>query len=47
MYEKNITYDIVQDIDKINEKGYTSMPVLEIEGVAYSFEQAVKYVNNL
>ena len=43
---KNIVYEVVEDIQVISSKGFTSMPVLQVQGKYYEFAEAVKYVNS-
>lgn len=43
---KNISYEMVEDIQVISSKGFSSMPVLQVDGNNYEFVQAVKYVNS-
>ena len=42
---KNIKYCEISDREKIEQKGITDVPVLEIDGVLYDFEQANTWVN--
>lgn len=44
---KNLEFDIVEDIQIMKQKGYMSVPVLQVEDKAMTFAQAVKYVNGL
>lgn len=41
----NIHYEICDDVDIIVKKGFTNMPVLEIENETLSFKQAVDWIN--
>ena len=43
--EKHIDYDIVSDEDLIIEKGFMSVPMLEVDVEVYDFSKAVKWVN--
>lgn len=44
---KDIAFEIVSDKKKIQEKGITSLPVLELDtGEQLAFGDAVKWVNN-
>lgn len=44
---KDIAFEIVSDKEKIQEKGITSLPVLELDtGEQLAFGDAVKWVNN-
>lgn len=43
---KNIKYDEVNDIDLMIAKGFSSMPILEIDGETMDFTTANKWINN-
>ena len=43
--KKGIEYTECHDIDKMREMGMKSLPVLEVDGELYSFEKAVKLIN--
>lgn len=45
--QKNISYKEVTDVDIMKEKGYLSVPVLEIDGVSMDFKTAFNYVESL
>ena len=42
--QKNINYEEVNDIDIMSEKGFKSVPKLEVDGVVYDFQDAVKWI---
>ena len=42
--QKNVVYEEVNDITIMQEKGFDFMPVLEVDGVAYNFKEAVNWV---
>lgn len=44
--QKNILFEEVNDIEKMKEKGYLSVPVLEIDGVNLDFKMASDWINN-
>ena len=44
---KKIEYTIIEDIEVMKNKGFNSLPVLEVDGTMYEFREAVNYVNNL
>lgn len=44
---KQIEYTIIEDIEVMKNKGFNSLPVLEVDGTMYEFKEAVNYVNNL
>ena len=43
---KGISYTEVNDVDEMLDKGFTEIPMLEVDGVIYTFGEAVKWVNN-
>jgi glutaredoxin len=43
--QKGIEYEVVNDIAIMTEKGYMSVPVLEVDDVSMTFKQAVDWVN--
>ena len=43
--KKSIEYTECQDMDKMREMGLKSLPVLEMDGELYSFEKAIKLIN--
>lgn len=45
--QKNITYKEINDIEIMKEKGYLTVPVLEVNGTSMNFKQAVDWVNSL
>lgn len=45
MNQKNIKFEIINDIDIMKEKGIQQAPVLEVDGKLYNFTQAIKWVN--
>lgn len=44
--EKNIEYDIVEDEETIIQKGFMTVPILEVDGEVMNFSESVKWVNN-
>ena len=42
--EKNITYQTCSDMDVMIQKGFNSMPMLEIDGVVMNYLEAVNWV---
>ena len=44
--DKNISYETITDENIMREKGYLSVPVLEVEEDVFQFPQAVSWVNN-
>lgn len=47
LLQKHLTYATCEDENKMEEKGITSVPCLEIEGQIYEFGQAVKILNKM
>ena len=47
LQQKNISYEEVNDIEIMEEKGYLSVPVLEVDGTSMNFKEAFNYVNSL
>ena len=45
--QKGIDYDEVNDVSIMEEKGFLTAPMLEVDGAAMSFGEAVKWINNL
>ena len=43
----NIDYDIVTDEDFMIEKGFTSVPMLEVDGEIMDFKAAVEWINKM
>lgn len=44
---KNIKYEVNDDVDLMQKKGFMSLPMLEVDGVLYDFKTAVDYINDL
>lgn len=42
---KNIEYKIVEDVDTMQNKGFSSAPVLEVDNEMLDFVNAIKWVN--
>lgn len=42
--QKNINYKEINDVELMIQKGFTAAPVLEVDGVAYSFKEAVEWI---
>lgn len=43
--QKNLDYSEVSDLDQMLAKGFKSVPVLEVDGKAYSYEDAMNFLN--
>ena len=44
--EKNIVYEEVNDVEVMKNKGYLSVPVLEVDGTNMDFKTANDWINN-
>ena len=42
--QKNINYDEVNDMNVMQEKGFKSVPKLEVDGIVYDFKEAVEWI---
>ena len=47
LQQKNISYEEVNDIEIMGEKGYLSVPVLEVDGTSMDFKSANDWINSL
>lgn len=43
--QKNISYEEVNDVEIMKEKGYLSVPVLEVNGESMDFKTANNWIN--
>lgn len=44
--QKNISYQEINDIEIIREKGYLTVPILEVDGLGMDFNTANNWINN-
>ena len=44
---KNISFKVDEDLEEMMEKGFTSAPMLEVNGEIYDFGQAIKWINSI
>ena len=44
---KNVDYVLESDVDKMLEKGFTSAPILEVDGEIMNTQQAFKWLTEL
>jgi glutaredoxin-related protein len=44
LQQKNINFELVSDRDVMMEKGFKSAPILEVNGVAKNFKEAIKWI---
>lgn len=42
--QKNIVFEENNDVDLMIQKGFAMAPILEIDGVAYNFKEAVEWI---
>ena len=42
---KNIEYEVVSDIDVMTEKGFETVPVLDVDGQIMQFKEATDWIN--
>ena len=42
---KNIQYKIMDDVEKMIEDGFKTVPILEVEGNQLVFSEAIQWVN--
>lgn len=45
--QKNISYKEINDIEIMKEKGYLSVPVLEVDNKTMNFKEAFNYIDSL
>ena len=45
--QKNIEYSIFDDVDEMINKGFQSVPLLEVDKKVMSFGEAVKWLNEI
>ena len=43
---KNVEYEEVNDEDIMLEKGFTTVPMLEVDGVVLNYKEANEWINN-
>ena len=44
MKDKGLAYTIIDDMDEMVAKGFQTAPVLEVNGEAMEFSEAIKWV---
>ena len=47
LQQKEVNYDEVNDTSIMEQKGYLSVPVLEVDGKSMNFKEAVDWINTL
>lgn len=45
--EKNLVYETVTDVNVMSEKGFQTVPMLEVDGKVMDFSKAAEWVNKL
>ena len=45
--DRNVEYEINTNVDEMIEKGYMSLPVIEVDGEAKGFSAAISWINKL
>lgn len=43
---KNIEYEEINDIETMKEKGYLTVPILEVDGTSMNYKEANDWINN-
>lgn len=44
--QKNILYEEITDVKIMKEKGYLSVPILEVDGISMDFKAANGWINS-
>lgn len=44
LLQKGIDYDEINDIEVMAQKGFTTVPMLEVNEVVYDFKKAVEWI---
>lgn len=47
LQQKNITFDVCEDIEIIRTKGFLTVPLLEVDGIVMDFVAANKWVSEV
>lgn len=42
----NMEFEEINDVDLMISKGFTAVPILEVEGKCLNFKEAVDWINN-
>lgn len=45
--QKDVKFSVVGDVDLMEAKGFTSLPMLEVNGEMMDFGEAVRWVNGV
>ena len=46
LQQKNISYEEVNDVEIMKEKGYLTVPILEVDGTSMDFKAANDWINS-
>lgn len=44
--DKGVPYSEINDANEMIKKGFTEVPMLEVDGIPYTFGEAAKWLNN-
>ena len=47
LQQKGIAYEESQDVDKMQSLGIMSLPAMQVDDRLFTFEEAIKYVNEI
>ena len=47
LQQKNIAYEEVNDVDVMTEKGFMTVPILEVDGQIMDFKRANDWINTI
>ena len=47
LQQKNIVYEEINDVKIMKEKGYLTVPILEVDGKSMDFKTANDWINSL
>lgn len=47
MDSKNIKYETVSDVDLMQQKGFMTLPMLEVDGDVMEFGDAIRWLNGV
>ena len=47
LLQKNMVYEEVNDVDVMTEKGFMSVPMLEVDGEVMDFKAASDWINTI
>lgn len=47
LHDKDVVYEEITDVDIMTEKGFQTVPMLEVDGEVMDFSKAAEWVNTL